>query len=493
MTLAPMLPEQLDFERLASQIWRGAAEKLSGDARLLASVSPLSVRVPDSRLVWHPGLRARSRGVLVRSLLGEAFGAVARGASKLLRGGVRFEVASMGTPGGGVLVMPSALGSVDADGCFHTSYVKLDPAREALVFGSVGSCGAGATPMLVGAGELVFLAVRLKRAGLSAAARAKGPVGDRFLLLLEWLVWVAALRFAHDLALSRALDARFSCGDVSTVGCVHEMNSIGRTVWAVAAKHGIAGRALQHAEITSGKRWYFPLPEELDAGVALPDEMVVYDSRLAEELAPFLPGVRFRLGCSARYAFWRGVAPRSSVAGGVVLFVGALARFDNDVVLASLMRVANAQPSSPLVVRLHPAAEVPPACARALARLEAVGTVEVSHGVSLADDLARASVVVGMSTTVLEEALLVGRPVIQLVDDTYLTYIELADVAGATRMPHAALDAAVLARAAATSPETIAVGAAEITRRLGLANPVVTHAMLLDSQTVLLADATVTT
>jgi len=484
MPITPIASEQVDFERLASQIWRGAAERLSGDARLLAIVSPLSVRIPDSRLVWHPGLRARPRGMLFRSLLGEMFGAIARGIAKLLRGGVRFEVASIGTPGGGVLVVPSALGSVDKDGCFHTGYVKLDPACEAFVFGPAGSCGKGATPMFIGSGELVLLAVRLKLAALVAVVRAKGPIGDRFLLLLEWLIWIAALRFAQDLVLSRALDERFSRGNISAIGCVHEMNSIGRTVWVVTGRHGISGRALQHAEITSGKRWYFPLPEELVAGVALPDEIFVYDERLAERLAPSLPGVRFRLGCSERYSRWKNIVQSAPPTDGVVLFVGALARFDNDIVIASLERVVSTHPSLPLAVRLHPVADISPSCARTLARLEAAGVVEVSRGVPLAADLVRASVVVGMSTTVLEEALLVGRPVIQLVDDTYLTYIELSGVAGVTRISHGELDVAVLTRAIHTPAEEIAVGAVEIARRLGLANSVVTHTMLLEPQAV---------
>jgi hypothetical protein len=267
------------------------------------------------------------------------------------------------------------------------------------------------------------------------------------------------------------------------------MNSIGRTIWAVASRHGIPGRALQHAEVTSGKRWYFPLPDELVASdaegicVRLPAELVVYDSRLAEELAPHLLGVRFRLGCSRRYAQWKNAVPAPPCAGGAALFVGALAPFDNDVVLEALARIAATSPlPHALAVRLHPAAEIPPARARELAQLEASGAVEISRGRSLSDDLVRASVVVGMSTTVLEEALLSGRPVVQLTDPAYLTYIELAGVSGAVRLDREALDAATLTAATTTDSAAIAAGAAEISARLGLAHPVVTHAALLDGE-----------
>ena len=488
MPLEPVAPEQLAFERLASLIWRGAAKRTHGEAHLLASLSPLAVRVPDSRFVWHPALRASSRGALVRSLLAELGGALLRGAAKLLRGGVRFEVATAGSRGGGLLVVPSALGKLEAQGRFTTPYIELDPEREALVFGPPGTCGRGAQPVRVGVGALFGLAVRLKVAGLVSAVSADGPVGDRMLLLLEWLVWVAGLRFAYDLALARALEARIEAGNVPVIGSVHELNSIGRTIWAVAARHDVPGRALQHAEITSGKRWYFPLSEELAAGVSLPAEFVVYDSRLAEELAPHLPGVRFRLGCSQRYALWKRVAPAPRTAGGVALFVGALAPFDNDVVLGALERIAEARPALGLAVRLHPAAEVLPPRARALARLEATGAVEVSRGLTLAEDLARASVVIGMSTTVLEEALLTGCPAVQLTDPDFLAYIDLHSVAGATRLACEKLDAAALTAAAATDPASIAAGAAEIEARLGLGHAIVTHAALLDGEPLSWAD-----
>jgi hypothetical protein len=292
---------------------------------------------------------------------------------------------------------------------------------------------------------------------------SQGSVGDRFDLLLLWLVWSLSLRWCHDLYLRQVLGAYLDQHpQVRNVGCIHELNSYGRTVWRTVRTRGLRGASIQHAEVTAGKRWYFPLPEESSGGAYLPDVLFVYDDEIAALLAPWLPGVSLELGCSGRYSGWKHVHLAASARNGHVLFAGSLARFDNDIVFEGLRRVVGHH-SLPVRVRLHPVADLSRRDARWLAFACRTGLLSVSESSTLLEDLLGARLVVGASTTVLKEALLLGRPVVRIDHPDYLTYVAVDGVRGARVVDHATFG---LSDVLPTSDSDVDTGV--IRRRLGI-------------------------
>ncbi|MBW2559286.1 MAG: hypothetical protein JRE40_00380 [Deltaproteobacteria bacterium] len=280
----------------------------------------------------------------------------------------------------------------------------------------------------------------------------------------------------RDYYLGRVLDDVLAGGGFRQVGCIHEMHAYSRIVWSAAARSGASRHTVQHASITSGKRWYFPDAIERDAGLEMPDTMHVFSERVADMLARHLPETRFILGCSARYARWRDAKPFES-GGRVCLVVGALARFDNDVVFSAARRLLDQDATLPVRLRLHPHANASSTDRAWLRRSERGGRLEVSEGIELEADIEDAAVVLGMGTTVLEEALVLGRPVVQLTHPEFVRYVELDDVGGVTIVPANSLCVEDVKRAL---QEHVDIG--EVRDRLGLDHPVVTYEQLFSSK-----------
>ena len=92
---------------------------------------------------------------------------------------------------------------------------------------------------------------------------------------------------------------------------------------------------------------------------------------------------------------------------------------------------------------------------------------------SLIADLESAIAVVGMSTTVLEEALLLGCPVIQLQHPDYRSFIDIDGVEGVMKMDYRKLLAKVLIEAS-----TLTVDYVGMRKRLGLLNDIVVYKRL---------------
>jgi hypothetical protein len=92
---------------------------------------------------------------------------------------------------------------------------------------------------------------------------------------------------------------------------------------------------------------------------------------------------------------------------------------------------------------------------------------------SLIADLESAIAVIGMSTTVLEEALLVGRPVVQLQHPDYREFIDIDGVEGVMKMDYRKLLAKDLIDAS-----TLTVDHVGMRERLGLQNEIIDYKRL---------------
>ncbi|MBI4843571.1 MAG: hypothetical protein HY809_04520 [Nitrospirae bacterium] len=463
------------FEHLSAMFIASAAR--SAPKRLVSSVlaSPLSARNSDICMLWHPGYRKRHGLRLAAGSIVSLAEAFLKGIVKLLVKPRPFGYALYGAAGESVLVITAAMcGSETPDGKFKTPYVETEEDDALFVFGLKKDCGRNPAdvnelPVM----KKAILAFALIKSGISAFTEIEGRIFDKCLLLLKWLSWVLSLRWLHDYYLEEVLSGIVEKHGIKKIGCIHEMHFYSRTVWRVAAKYNCRGYTVQHAAFSKGKRWYFCFPEETESGLRLPDVMYVYSGRVSDTLKQYYKNTLFRLGCSARYAHWKNVSAGDKK-GGHFLFAGALARFDNEVLISSLQKAAAASPGGiKFRLRLHPFADLSCGLKRWIRSSEEKGIISVSRGRSLKEDIENASAVIGMSTTVLEEALIMGRPVVQITHPEYLEYIDIEGIDGVQKADYTDLSFSMLKETAGK-----AVDVAAMRDRLGLNNPVITYKRL---------------
>ena len=440
--------------------------------------SPLSARSPDLCMLWHPGYRKRHSLRLFVESTASLVAAFFKGIVKLLISPRSFGYALYGVIGESILVITSMCGSETPDGTYKTPYIETEENDALFVFGLMKDCGRNQkTVNELSVIDKVVLTCALFRIGISAFITIKGAKLEKSLLLLNWLTWAVSLQWLHNYYLEETLSEIVKRYGIKKIGCIHEMHFYSRVVWRVAARYNCKGYTIQHAAFSPGKRWYFCFPEELEGGLKLPDVMYVYSEKVSDLLKQYYKNTSFYLGCSARYAHWKDVA-RSDKRGGCFLFVGALARFDNDVLISALRKIADtSHENAPLRLRLHPFADLSRWSKRWIRSSQGKGIISISKGTSLRDDIENSAAVIGMSTTVLEEALIIGRPVIQITHPEYLEYIDIDGIEGVKKMDYMDLSFKALSDIAGHR-----VDSDEMRNRLGLNNPVITYKRLFENE-----------
>ncbi len=463
-----------NFELLAAKFVAAAARSVS--KKLVSSVfaSPLSARSPDLCMLWHPGYRkSHSAKLFLELLLSMLLGSL-KGIIRLTTNLKPFGYAIYGKVEDSILVITSLCGSQSPDGEYKTAYVETVEDDALFVFGTYKSCGNNSVRIKgLLLTEKLTLIYSLAKSGLRASARLDCKMFDKILLLLKWFSWALSFQWLHDYYLEKSLSETVKKYNIQKIGCIHEMHFYARVVWRVAKKYKAKGYTIQHAAFSPGKRWYFCHPEEIESGLKLPDVMYVYNEKVVNTLKAYYKNTKFYFGCSARYSHWKDVE-RSEKKGKYYLFVGALAGFDNDVLITTLRRLLKASTEFvPVRLRLHPYAKLNYGVKRWIRSSLNKGLIDISKDVSLRDDVENAIVVIGMSTTVLEEALLLGRPVIQIYHPDFREYIDICGVRGSIRKNYKKLFVEGLIHTS-----TFQVDHMEIRKRLGLNNVLISYKQL---------------
>ena len=434
--------------------------------------SPLSARSPDLCMLWHPGYRKSHSAKISFKLFLSIFSGSLRGIIRLTTNFKPFGYAIYGKVEDSILVIPSLCGSQTPGGEYKTDYVETAKDDALFVFGPLKSCGTNSVRIKgLPFTEKLILIGSLIKSGLDASNGLDCKVFDKIFLLLEWLSWSLSFRWLQDYYLEEFLSETVKKYNIQKIGCIHEMHSYARVVWRVAREYKANGYTVQHAAFSDNKRWYICFPEETENGLELPDIIYVYSSRVSNVLRQYYQKTDFRLGCSTRYAQWKDV-DRSQKKGQYYLFVGALASFDNDVLIATLQRLLrNSKEAISIMLRLHPFAELRGGVRSWIRSSVDKGDISISRGdSSLIVDLENAIVVIGMSTTVLEEALLLGRPVVQLQHPEYREFIDIEGVEGVTKMDYRKLESKDL-----IDVSSLKVDHMEMRKRLGLHNDTVDY------------------
>jgi len=463
------------FELLAAEFVSITARSVSKKLTSSVFASPLSARSPDLCMLWHPVYR-RSHGLkLLLVLLFSIFSGSLKSVIRLFTNLRPFGYAVYGKITDSILVVTSLCGTQTSEGQYKTSYVETTKDDALFVFGPFKSCGTSSVKIEgLPFTEKLILIGSLIKSGLSASAGLDCRIFDKTLLLLEWLSWSLSFRWLHDYYLENSLSETVKRYNIRKIGCIHEMHSYARVVWRVTKKYKAKGYTVQHAAFSENKRWYICFPWETANGLELPGAIYVYSSRVSNILKQYYEKTNLYLGCSTRYAHWKDVG-RSEKEGQYYLFVGALAGFDNEVLAATLQSLLkNSTKSVPIMLRLHPFAKLSYGVRRWIRSSLDKGDICMSRSdSSLIADLESAIVVIGMSTTVLEEALLLGRPVVQLQHPDYREFIDIDGVEGVMKMDYRRLLAKDLVDAS-----SLTVDCVEMRERLGLQNEIIDYKRL---------------
>lgn len=462
------------FEVLAAKFVAEAARSVS--EKLISSVfaSPLSARSSDICMLWHQGYRKRHSVKLFLALLLSMLLGFLKGMVRLATNSKPFGYAIYGKITDSILVVTSLCGSQTPDGDYKTVYVETVKDDALFVFGPYNSCGKNSEEIkCLLFTEMLILSYSLVKSGLRATARLDCKMFDKVLLLLKWLCWTLSFQWLHDYYLEKSLSDTVKKYGIQKVGCIHEMHYYARVVWRVAKKYKAKSYTIQHAAFSNGKRWYICLSEEIESGLELPDVMYVYNKRVANVLKHYYRKTDFYLGCSTRYSHWKAVSGIEKN-GKYYLFVSALAGFDNDVLITALRSLLKTSTELlPVRLRLHPFAKLSYCVKRWIRTSLKKGIIGISKNASLRDDLENAAVVIGMSTTVLEESLLLGRPVIQINHPDFREFIDIGGVEGVMKRNYRELLAKDLIDAS-----SLKVDHMEMRKRLGLQHEVIDYKRL---------------
>lgn len=462
------------FERLASLSVRAAAEGLPPNLRPLVFASPVCTRSSDVSVLWHSGYRNRHKLRMLLRMSLEFIVDLVKGAVRLIPAFRRYGYAVYGEVKDSVLVVPPECGREETPGRYLTPYVRTGDKDAVYVFGLMSSLGTSAQQVrLAVATDILRPFLALTRAAFRCNGQTEGPAFERLLALLAWASWIVSFRWLMHEALEKGLTTFVERHRVVKIGCVHEMHAHSRIVWSVASAHGATTHTVQHAAFSQGKRWLFPQAAEISAGLRTPQIFYVYEDRVAEMLRPHYPQTAFLLGHSRRYNSIRGVGRLPGDGKRYYLFATALPVFDNAVVISAIQRLVSQGCAHSIRLRLHPWARLTVRMRYWLDGARRRGIVQLSAGEPLTADLEGAFAVVGMGSTVLEEALAYERPVVQLMHEDFLEYLDLDGIRGVTRVDHRSLSTAVL-ESAQSSP----VDSAEARRRLGLSHQEVTYGRL---------------
>ena len=402
------------------------AQGLPEDVRATAFCGPASFRDPEADDIWHPGLMRNGFFALARNQAPKLILSFFSGIRRFLL--KRFGCfIFIGKQHAGILgIAPVTVCKPKGDSV-ETGYCHpID--RDAMDWLLIDDMGSEPEGYLISQSVILFMYLRTLVHCFRVFFFSRE--NDRwidwtagFLLTIRWVLgmvwvnkWMLSLRIRSILEEMRP----------EKVFCVHEMHPHSRIAWIEAVRFNITTVTIQHASIVRTKLWYFPVPEELAAGMAVPDIMAVFSDEVRGLFEQFFPGgVSYPLTCGPRFAKWKEIGPEKVprfAVQGPILFAGSLPWWDNVVVLQGVIRLlAEGSPRRPILVRLHPASDIPTKWKKRLDNLAMSNKIAISSG-PLEDDLGRCAVVAGMNTTVLEEAALLGKGVMVLEDRDYLSF-----------------------------------------------------------------------
>lgn len=421
-------PEVERREKALGRFSARFAEGLPTDLLGTAFCSPASFRDPEADDVWHPHFIRVGFSSLLRDQAPLLMRAFLGGIRRFIRG--RFGRYTFFPRRGAKVLGISPINICrPQNGHVETAYCHPEDTKRMswLLFDDTAKDPEG-YPVSMVLILMTYFRIVAYWLVVSLSQRDKEAPIDWATGSLLTLRWVLSLAWVNKWMLALKIRKTLKKNRPSKIHCVHEMHPHARIAWIEAHREGIPSVTVQHASIARTKLWYFPTREELAAGMAMPDEMAVFSQEDQNLLESYWPtNTRYTLVCGPRFSRWKVIRKQQHERNGKrkdvpILFAGSLPWWDNMVVLQAARRLLTAtERNQPVWVRLHPASILPAAWRRWLNQMAETGKLTISSG-PLEEALGQSAAVIGMNTTVLEEAALLGIPVVVLETEDYLSF-----------------------------------------------------------------------
>lgn len=415
------LPLVEQREKTMGQFTAFFARCLPEDLKFVAFTGPASFREPEIDDCWHPYHIECGFGYFLFTQIIPFVRAFSGGVKRIIMGKFgRFTFLEK-TDSTFLGITPLSICSI-VDNQVRTKYCHPEDAANFnwLIINDTGREEYEISRLQICLACFVLMSVWLRVSFLNQKAKN-----------IDWLTaavitlrWIANLQWVTLWMLDRKVQQFFNKNKITKVFCVHEMWPWARAIWRTAYRNQISTVTFQHASITRTKFWYFPTEEELASGLQVPDEFFVFSSKEVALLTPHYPATRFVIACGPRYAHWQQKILsdyRKPSATAPIIFVTSVPWWDNDAVLKGIMNFIHIGCSRPIRVRLHPLAVISSRWQRWISRMVHQGKLIVST-IPLSDDVLHAAAVVGMNSTIIEEAIAMGRTAIVLSVDGYLSF-----------------------------------------------------------------------
>jgi len=400
---------------------------LPEDSRVLAYCGPASFRDPEEDNVWHPYLINASFGRFLCDQSGFFVRAIYRGIRSFVF--LRFRKFTwIHKEGANTIGFAPVLICHPKEKSVETTYCHPDDATSMswLLFEdgvkTYHSKDITRMQVLKLFFSLVGIWFKLSMQRPKECAKSSWAIASALTLR-----WVFQLKWVNEWMYIKKVQRVIEEQKPQRVFCLHEIHPHSRILWHECDGRDIKRLTVQHSMITREKLWFFPTKRETTNGLKLFDEISVFSPQDLELLKTYYgEDVKYDVFCGPRFAHWKNKNPKDFAVTDEqknVLFVTSLPWWDCEVVFSAMAKLLKEKkcPYS-LAMRLHPTANVSRHWKKWLVEKQKTGEIKCVQG-ALSEAVLSSSVVIGLNSTVLEEALLMGKLSFAINQGRFLSFI----------------------------------------------------------------------
>lgn len=407
-------------ERVWANLAVSIVEDLPDRLKIFPLLSPVSIRDPEADLLLHPRyieqVPFRSLGIFIKRFI--------RSIVRFFRAfydprGPSFVTFNRGSDRP-LIISPSIIASSSSDGV-KTTYIQKEDADYSnwIIFENESES------VNFPRKRLIVDTIMMIRSGFRVLFKESIST-DVLCGVISYINWCLGSYWINHSIFYEKLKSIAISMNPQSVSCVHEYHAHSKITWYVAHQIDVRSLCVLHAPYSRSRLWLFPKKRELTIVKTYPDVFLLFskeDLDLASVDKPNDQIIGF--SCSPRFSKWKKYLNRRSMNDSKsVLFVSSLSWWDNSIVINALARLAQDQDSGTLKIlfRPHPNAIILSRDRKVLNRvLNDHSNVSRSDS-SLTEDLKGCMSVLGVGSSVLDEASLMGCVPIKIVSEDFLAF-----------------------------------------------------------------------
>ena len=243
------------------------------------------------------------------------------------------------------------------------------------------------------------------------------PYSDWIGALSSNLTWCLSCYWSDKIALEKFTTNFLKTRYISHIHCVHEFHPHSKILWKICSTNKIKCSSIEHASNEREKLWLFPTQQEVMNNHPLPSLLFVYNEKHKQWWHDIFDDlVNFQIACGPRFAKWKCSNNLLPYKSNKVLLVTSQSWWDNEVIFQTIEKLLDS--NFELTIRLHPHSQLKKWQKKWLSNKLKNTRIEVDNS-PLEKSISNHSIILGMCSTVLDEALLMGRCSIKVEHDEF--------------------------------------------------------------------------